>query len=165
MKVLERNSHEIEEPSFASSIKLGRRSEIKDALAHVKVVEFGAYAAGPCISKYLANFGASVIHVESALRPDGFRLQYPPFKDGKIGLNRSGCFAFFNVSKKGVTLNLKHAVTYGGIAVLSALDYRFANGERCLHRPLAIRSRPSIPGGLSTRLLGQRRGGSPGRES
>src|SRR5437016_2057345 len=85
------------------------RAETKDALAHVKVVEFGAYAAGPCISKYLANFGASVIHVESALRPDGFRLQYPPFKDGKMGPNRSGCFAFFNDSKKGITLNLKHA--------------------------------------------------------
>jgi crotonobetainyl-CoA:carnitine CoA-transferase CaiB-like acyl-CoA transferase len=82
---------------------------VKDALGHVKVLEFGAYAAGPCISKYLANFGASVIHVESSQRPDGFRLQYPPFKDGKVGPNRSGCFAFFNDSKKGITLNLKHS--------------------------------------------------------
>jgi crotonobetainyl-CoA:carnitine CoA-transferase CaiB-like acyl-CoA transferase len=81
---------------------------VKDALGHVKVLEFGAYAAGPCISKYLANFGASVIHVESTQRPDGFRLQYPPYKEGVVGLNRSGCFAFFNDSKKGVTLNLKH---------------------------------------------------------
>src|SRR6266851_3869881 len=80
---------------------------VKDALGHVKVLEFGAYAAGPCISKYLANFGASVIHVESTQRPDGFRLQYPPYKEGVVGLNRSGCFAFFNDSKKGVTLNLK----------------------------------------------------------
>src|SRR2546425_12194503 len=84
------------------------RSESEDALADVKVVEFGAYAAGPCISKPLANFGARVIHVESRQRPDGFRLQYPPFKDGKVGLNRSGCFAFFNDSKHGITLNLKH---------------------------------------------------------
>jgi crotonobetainyl-CoA:carnitine CoA-transferase CaiB-like acyl-CoA transferase len=81
---------------------------MKDALAQVKVVEFGGYAAGPCISKYLANFGAEVVHVESAQHPDGFRLQYPPFKDGQVGLNRSGCFAFFNDSKYGVTLNLKH---------------------------------------------------------
>src|SRR3979490_1345200 len=86
MKVLERNPDEIEEQSFSSSIKLEPRSEVKDALAHLKVVEFGAYAAGPCISKYLANFGASVIHVESALRPDGFRLQYPPFIEGKVRL-------------------------------------------------------------------------------
>src|SRR5437588_6453045 len=85
------------------------RTEAKDALAGVKIVEFGAYAAGPCISKYLANFGARVVHVESRQRPDGFRLQYPPFKDGKVGLNRSGCFAFFNDSKRGVTLDLKNS--------------------------------------------------------
>ena len=82
--------------------------EIRDALAGVKVVEFGAYAAGPCISKYLANFGARVVHVESRQRPDGFRLQYPPYKNGEVGLNRSGCFAFFNDSKRGVTLDLKN---------------------------------------------------------
>lgn len=81
---------------------------MKDALEQVRIVEFGGYAAGPCISKYLANFGASVVHVESQHHPDGFRLQYPPFKDGQLGLNRSGCFAFFNDSKYGVTLNLKH---------------------------------------------------------
>src|SRR6266568_9565226 len=83
------------------------RAETKDALAGVKVVEFGAYAAGPCISKYLANFGARVVHVESEQRPDGFRLQYPPFKDDKVGLNRSGCFCYFNDSKYGVTADLK----------------------------------------------------------
>src|SRR5207302_2692908 len=82
--------------------------EAKDALHDVKVVEFGAYAAGPCISKYLANFGARVVHVESRQRPGGFRLQYPPYKDGKVGLNRSGCFALFNDSKSGIALNLKH---------------------------------------------------------
>lgn len=81
---------------------------MNEALQPIKVVEFGAYAAGPCIGKYLANFGATVIHVESRQRPDGFRLQYPPYKDGKVGVNRSGCFAFFNDSKYGVTLNLKH---------------------------------------------------------
>lgn len=80
----------------------------KDALAGVKVVEFGGYAAGPCIGKYVANFGAQIVHLESRQQPDGFRLQYPPFKDGKVGLNLSGCFAIFNDSKYGVTLNLKH---------------------------------------------------------
>ncbi len=109
MKVLESKAREIEEQTFARSVGYERGSEMKDALEHVKVVEFGAYAAGPCISKYLANFGARVVHVESRKRPDGFRLQYPPFKDGKVGLNRSGCFAFFNDSKYGVTLDLKHS--------------------------------------------------------
>src|SRR5436309_14250730 len=83
------------------------RAEAKDALAGVKIVEFGAYAAGPAIGKYLANFGAQVVHVESRERPDGFRLQYPPFKDGKVGINRSACFCYFNDSKYGVTVDLK----------------------------------------------------------
>ncbi len=81
---------------------------MKDALEAVKVVELGGYAAGPGIGKYLANFGAQVVHVESTQHPDGFRLQYPPYKDGKVGLNRSGCFAFFSDSKYGVTINLKN---------------------------------------------------------
>jgi len=80
-----------------------------DALEHVRVVEFGGYAAGPAIGKYMGNFGARVVHVESRARPDGFRLQYPPYKDGVVGLNRSGCFAFFNDSKHGVTVELKTA--------------------------------------------------------
>jgi len=81
---------------------------MRDALAQVRVLELGGYAAGPCIGKYLANFGAQVIHLESKSQPDGFRLQYPPYKNGEVGLNRSACFAFFNDSKNGVTLNLKH---------------------------------------------------------
>jgi benzylsuccinate CoA-transferase BbsF subunit len=78
------------------------------ALADVKVVEFGSYAAGPHIGKVLANYGATVVHVESKARPDGFRLQYPPFQDGKPGINASGCFAHFNDSKLGITVDLKN---------------------------------------------------------
>ena len=77
------------------------------ALDGVKVLEFGGYAAGPQIGKILANFGATVIHVESPNRPDGFRLEYPPFKDDKPGLNRGGCFSIFNDSKYAITLDAK----------------------------------------------------------
>ena len=85
----------------------GHASAIPQALAGVKVTEFGAYAAGPHIGKMLAAFGATVVHVESRQRPDGFRNEYPPFKDGRPGLNRGGCFAMFNDSKNAVTLDLK----------------------------------------------------------
>jgi benzylsuccinate CoA-transferase BbsF subunit len=78
------------------------------ALAGIGVVEFGSYAAGPHIGKMLANFGATVIHVESFARPDGFRMQYPPYKDRKPGINGGGCFAYFNDSKLGITLDLKN---------------------------------------------------------
>lgn len=80
---------------------------LPQALAGLKVLEFGGFAAGPHIGKILANFGAQTIHVESRDRPDGFRVRYPPFKDGRIGYNRSGCFAFFNDSKYSVTVDLK----------------------------------------------------------
>jgi crotonobetainyl-CoA:carnitine CoA-transferase CaiB-like acyl-CoA transferase len=95
-----------------------RITTMPDALQDVGVVEFGAYAAGPAVGKYLANFGARVVHVESHQRPDGFRLQYPPFKDGQVGINRSGCFSYFNDSKYGVTVDLK---SEEGIAVARKL--------------------------------------------
>ncbi len=82
-------------------------SGVPQALAGVTVVEFGGYAAGPWIGKVLANFGAKVVHVEARDRPDGVRLQYPPYKDGKVGINRSGCFSYFNDSKYAVTLDVK----------------------------------------------------------
>ncbi|MBI4696249.1 MAG: CoA transferase [Gammaproteobacteria bacterium] len=78
------------------------------ALAGLKVVEFGAYAAGPHVGKMLATFGATVVHVESRGRPDGFRTEYPPFLDDRPGLDRAGCFAWFNDSKCDVTLELKN---------------------------------------------------------
>lgn len=77
------------------------------ALEGIKVVEFAAFAAGPGVSKYLADHGATVIRVESRSRPDGFRSHYPPFKSDLRGLNRSGCFSLFNNNKQSVTLNLK----------------------------------------------------------
>jgi benzylsuccinate CoA-transferase BbsF subunit len=82
-------------------------SAVPQAVSGLKVLEFGGYAAGPHIGKLLANFGASTVHVESRARPDGFRVQYPPFKDNRPGYNRSGCFAFFNDSKYSVTVDLK----------------------------------------------------------
>src|SRR3972149_1598951 len=78
------------------------------ALDGVKIVEFGGCAAGPHVGKMLANFGATVVHVESMSRPDGFRMQYPPYKDGKPGINSGGCFTYFNDSKYGVTVDLKN---------------------------------------------------------
>lgn len=84
-------------------------SAIAQALSGVRVTEFGAYAAGPHIGKMLAAFGATVVHVESRQRPDGFRTEYPPFYDGRPGVNHGGCFALFNDSKHSVTLDLKNS--------------------------------------------------------
>ena len=77
------------------------------ALDGIIVVEFGAFAAGPCVGKYLANCGAFVVKVESRARLDGFRTHYPPFKDNIPGTNRSGVFAMNNDSVYSLGLNLK----------------------------------------------------------
>lgn len=76
-------------------------------LEGIKVVEFAAYAAGPVVGKHLVDQGATVVHVESRVRPDGFRTHYPPYKDNIHGLNRSGLFALCNSAKLGITLNVK----------------------------------------------------------
>ncbi|MEW6671892.1 MAG: CoA transferase [Thermodesulfobacteriota bacterium] len=79
----------------------------KGVFEGIKVAEFAAIAAGPLIGKFMADHGATVVHVESYARPDGFRSNYPPYKDNKPGLNRSGSFAICNNNKLGVTINLK----------------------------------------------------------
>ncbi|MBI2350082.1 MAG: CoA transferase [Deltaproteobacteria bacterium] len=79
------------------------------ALEGIKVVEFAAFAAGPVVGKQLVDQGATVVHVESHARPDGFRTHYPPYKDNIHGLNRSGLFALCNNDKLDITLNLKKA--------------------------------------------------------
>ena len=88
------------------------------ALAGVRVVELGFAAAGPLVGKYLANFGAEVIRLESRIAPDVFRTTYPPFKDGIVQPDRAAMFAFYNDGKRSATLNLKHRE---GVALARAL--------------------------------------------
>jgi crotonobetainyl-CoA:carnitine CoA-transferase CaiB-like acyl-CoA transferase len=80
----------------------------KGALAGLRVIEFGGFAAGPGIGKHLRNYGADVIRVESSMRLDGFRFSYPPFMDNIPGPERAGIFNFYNDGKRSITLNLKH---------------------------------------------------------
>jgi len=88
------------------------------ALTGLRVVEMGFAAAGPLVGKYLANFGAEVIRLESRLAADVFRSTYPPFKDGVVEPDRAGMFAFYNDGKRSATLNLKHPK---GVALARAL--------------------------------------------
>src|SRR5262249_47259415 len=85
----------------------GSPQTARQALNGIVVLEFAAFAAGPCIGKYLANHGTFTVRVESVSRPDGFRTHYPPFKDNIQGLNRSGLFAQNNDSVYSVGINLK----------------------------------------------------------
>lgn len=62
--------------------------------------------AGPFSTKIFSDFGADVIKVESASRPDPVRVG-APFRDGVAGINRSGYFASRNTSKRSLSVNLK----------------------------------------------------------
>jgi benzylsuccinate CoA-transferase BbsF subunit len=76
-------------------------------LQHVKIADFSWFVAGPLCVRYLADYGAQVIKVETGRRVDGVRT-HPPYKDNIPGVNRSGYFHNFNSNKLGITLNLEH---------------------------------------------------------
>jgi crotonobetainyl-CoA:carnitine CoA-transferase CaiB-like acyl-CoA transferase len=77
------------------------------ALAGLKVLDFTWVFAAPAGIRFLADYGATVIHVESATRPDALRT-YAPYKDGVPGAERSGQYANVQAGKLGLSLNLKH---------------------------------------------------------
>ena len=75
--------------------------------AGVKVADFSWVVVGPMSSRYLADYGATVVHVETASHIEILRTT-PPYKDGVAGIDRTGYFAQYNVNKYGITLNLNH---------------------------------------------------------
>ena len=70
----------------------------KTALQGIKVLDFCWVAIGPMTTRYLSDFGASVVRVESIHRIDTLRTA-TPHKDGIAGINRSGYFANYNGGK------------------------------------------------------------------
>ena len=77
------------------------------ALEGLKVLDFCWVAVGPMTTRYLAEYGATVVRVESGRRPEVLRLA-APFKDGVSGINRSGYFANMNSNKYGVAISMRH---------------------------------------------------------
>lgn len=75
------------------------------ALEGLRVLDFTWVAVGPITIKYLADNGATVVRVESAIRRDDLRGA-PPYKDGVPGINNSQFPANYNTSKYGLGLNM-----------------------------------------------------------
>ena len=73
----------------------------------VKVLDFMWVMAGPASVRYLVDFGATIVHIESATRIDTART-LQPFKDGVAGPERSGLVANLNAGKLSLSLNLDH---------------------------------------------------------
>ena len=73
----------------------------------VNVLDFCWVAVGPMTTKYLGEYGATVVRVESARRPGTLRSA-APFRDGIVGINRSAYFASYNANKMGITVDMRH---------------------------------------------------------
>lgn len=74
-------------------------------LQGIKVADFGWVFAGPLMSKYLGDMGATVVKIEGRTRPDSERVRHP-YKDEVPGLNRALHFNQHNTSKFSLCVNL-----------------------------------------------------------
>ncbi len=77
-------------------------------LEGVKVADFSWAITGPAITRTLADYGATVVKIESLVAPDVGRAS-SPYRDRIPGMNRSAFFANHNRNKLSLTLNLKKA--------------------------------------------------------
>jgi len=85
---------------------LGSAPEPDLPLAGLKVWDMSWVGVGPMTARYLADYGATVVRLDSSKRPDVLRLG-APFRNGEPGLNNSHFYADFNCSKLGVGLDLE----------------------------------------------------------
>jgi benzylsuccinate CoA-transferase BbsF subunit len=86
----------------------------------LKIVAFSHAMVGPLTLKLFADYGATVIRVETSTRPCATRTS-SPFKDGKPGLNRSGYFNHFSANMMSLSLNMSHPLAIGLAKELIAL--------------------------------------------
>lgn len=76
------------------------------ALKGLRVLDFSMVIAGPYLTKILADHGAEVIKVESAMHPDSSR-HFGAYPGNKPDSESSGYYLHMNTSKLGITVNLK----------------------------------------------------------
>lgn len=76
------------------------------ALEGLKVVDFSWVVAGPVIGRTLADFGATVVRIESSTRVETARYMQP-YIGGELGPERSALYGQWNAGKLGVTLDLQ----------------------------------------------------------
>jgi crotonobetainyl-CoA:carnitine CoA-transferase CaiB-like acyl-CoA transferase len=74
-------------------------------LDDVKVLDFMWALAGPGTTRTLADYGATVVRVESSNRIDGART-VGPFHENKAANDGSGLFGTYNAGKLGLALDL-----------------------------------------------------------
>jgi crotonobetainyl-CoA:carnitine CoA-transferase CaiB-like acyl-CoA transferase len=85
--------------------KFGRAGSQLRPFEGLRMLEFGAGAAGPLATRYFAELGARVVRVESTRRPDFLRLLHLT-PDNPFGLDGSPMFVLLNPDKESVCLDL-----------------------------------------------------------
>lgn len=101
----------------------------------VRILEFGAGAAGPIATRYFVEHGATVIRVESRTRPD-FLRGIALAARSEHGLEGSDMYDGLNAGKRNVTLNLKHP---DSVALVQRLVVEWADAIAENYAPRAMR--------------------------
>jgi benzylsuccinate CoA-transferase BbsF subunit len=73
----------------------------------LRIIDFSWAAAGPITTRHFADYGATVIKIESSAHPDSIRTR-GPYAEGVPGINRSGFFAPYNPNKLSVSIDMTH---------------------------------------------------------
>lgn len=74
-------------------------------LSNVKILDLMWVMAGPASTRILADYGATVVRIESPTRVDTART-LQPYHGNKLGPDSSGLFANCNAGKLGIALDL-----------------------------------------------------------
>ncbi|MGR3453089.1 CoA transferase [Pseudooceanicola sp.] len=129
-------------------------------LAGIKVLDLAWVVAGPMIGRNLADFGATVVRVESSKRVETARV-LGPFPGGVTDKLRSGQFENCNTGKLGLSLDLgseaAREVLLDLVEWADVVVESFAPGQMKrwgLHYQELAKRNPSIIM-LSTSLMGQ----------
>lgn len=80
--------------------------DITRPLSGVKILDFSTTLAGPVATRYLSDYGATVIKVETSRRPDTLRT-HMPFGPRGPGIDRSAYFALYNAGKLSIALDME----------------------------------------------------------
>ncbi len=77
----------------------------KNIFSELKVLDLSTSVVGPGAARLFADYGATVVKVESMTHPEALRTS-PPYPTGKRGVNLSGYYSHFNAGKLSLSLNL-----------------------------------------------------------
>ncbi|MGE0597825.1 MAG: CaiB/BaiF CoA transferase family protein [Dehalococcoidia bacterium] len=101
------NEHRAEIAAESPRRALPPRGEAvaRPPLEGLKVCDFSWVFAAPAATRVLADWGATVVKIESSRFLDALRTGQP-YKDGVVGPERSANFCNVNIGKLGLTLDL-----------------------------------------------------------